>query len=84
MIATAQQQLWIHDDGRISCRDHVGHYAACALERSPDARLIQTPLGTWQKLTLADRAQLVELGCTPKCEVCDAQVRSRQQIRRVK
>lgn len=77
--------LWIHDDGRLACPEHVGRYARANLERRPGARLIQTPLGTWERLSLADVAQLVEMtGQEQACEICEARIRSRQRIRRVK
>jgi len=80
-----QQQLWIHDDGRVLCREHLGHYATAELDRRPSARQLETPLGTWQRLSFADRAWFAEHHGAPICcETCNARVRSRLQLRRIK
>jgi len=85
MTTTTQQPLWIHDDGRISCEKHAGNYFTSILARAPARAEIATPLGTWERLTLADRAQLAEMtGRAPVCETCQAQIRSRQHIQLVK
>jgi hypothetical protein len=85
MTTTTQQPLWIHDDGRLACQEHAGHYAQAVLGRRPTAKLVETPLGTWERLTLADRAQLAEMtGRAAVCEICEAKIRNRQHIQLVK
>lgn len=82
---TTTTTLWIHDDGRLACPEHIGHYAQAVLGCRPTAQLVETPLGTWERLTKADRAQLAEMtGRTPMCETCEAKIRSRQHIQLVK
>jgi hypothetical protein len=79
------QQLWIHDDGRISCEEHAGGYFTSIVARFPTLDEISTPLGTWERLSRADIAQLAEMiGRAPVCETCEAQIRSRQHIKLVK
>ena len=87
MVNKVQQDisLWIHDNGQVCCPEHFGRYAASELDRAPHAQLLHTPLGTWERLTRADLAQLVEMtGKEQICEICEAQIRSRQHIKLVK
>ena len=80
-----KQSLWIHDNGQVSCCEHFGSYARAELGRTPQARLLQTPLGTWERLSQADLAQLAEMiGRASMCETCEADVRSRHHIQLVK
>ena len=77
--------LLIHDDGRLACYEHAGSCAQAVLDRKPNAKIVQTPLGTWERLSQADLAQLAEMiGRAPMCETCEADVRSRQRIKMVK
>ncbi|MBE0566071.1 MAG: hypothetical protein IH621_08950 [Krumholzibacteria bacterium] len=68
--------LFIHDGGEIACPAHAGAYAAAELRRSPGSRLIQTPLGTWEKLSAADLEDLAAMGVTAACETCAARSRA--------
>jgi hypothetical protein len=44
------QALFIDDGGQTLCPAHLGGYAASALRRRPNARVLQTPLGTWLRV----------------------------------
>ena len=68
--------LYIHDGGQIACPAHFGAYAAAALERHPGSLLLQTPLGTWERLGEADLDQLAAMGMTAACETCAARARN--------
>lgn len=85
--STVQKQLWIHDNGQVCCPEHMGHYATCELARTPRARALHTPLGTWERLAQADVAQLAEMiGHEVRCEICESIERRqrRPQLRRIK
>lgn len=75
-------RLFIHDGGEIACSDHFGAYATAQLQRTPNARLLQTPLGTWERLSDADVDQLAEMGVTAHCETCAARARNRGRSQR--
>ncbi|MBE0567938.1 MAG: hypothetical protein IH621_18435 [Krumholzibacteria bacterium] len=76
MATMINPTLFIHDGGAIACPVHFGAYAAAELRRSPGSRLLQTPLGTWERLSAADLDQLAAMGATPKCETCAARERA--------
>jgi hypothetical protein len=48
------EPLFIDDGGRTLCPAHLGVYAASELRRRPNARMLQTPLGTWVRVDRAD------------------------------
>lgn len=64
---TAPAALYVHDDGRVACTAPrcIGAAATAVLERRPDAPLVQTSLGTWERFAGAD---LAEFGL--ECETC--------------
>lgn len=76
MATKTRDRLFVHDDGTIACPEHFGAYAAAALRSHPSSRLLQTPLGTWERLDAADIEHLAHLGCIAVCETCCAQTRA--------
>ena len=68
--------LYIHDGGQIACPAHFGAYAAAALERHPGSRHLQTPLGTWERLSANDLEDLAAMGVVTACETCAARARN--------
>ena len=76
MPTTTSPTLYIHDDGQIACAAHFGAYAAAELRRSPGSHLLQTPLGTWERLSADDLDRLAAMGATPACETCAARSRA--------
>lgn len=75
MATTTSPTLYIHDRGEIACPAHAGAYAAAELRRHPSARLLQTPLGTWERLSADDLEDLAAMGVSAACETCAAQAR---------
>jgi hypothetical protein len=59
------QPLYINDNGRVACSRHGGSYLTSALTARPGARLLPTPLGTWERF---DAPDVVEYGLT--CATC--------------
>jgi len=47
-------ELWTDLGGMMSCRQHMGGYATSALEQTPKARKIETPITVWHKMTAAE------------------------------
>ncbi len=76
MATMIKPTLFIHDGGQIACPAHFGAYAAAELRRSPGSRLLQTPLGTWERLSADDLDDLAAMGVTAACETCAARARS--------
>ena len=76
MATTTSQALYIHDNGALACPAHFGAYAAAELRRSPGSRLLQTPLGAWERLSADDLEDLVAMGVTAVCETCAARERA--------
>lgn len=76
MPTTTSPTLYIHHGGAIACPAHFGAYAAAELRRSPSARLLQTPLGTWEQLSADDLEDLAAMGVTAVCETCAARARA--------
>jgi len=68
--------MFIHDNGEIACPEHFGSYAAAELDHKPRARLLHTPLGTWERLSAADIDRLAEMGVAAACETCAARCRN--------
>lgn len=70
--------LWINDNGRICCEDHLGHYAETTLAARPTAKVLRTPLGTWLKVSepmrLEMAAEFAADGLTFGCETCEYEV----------
>jgi len=63
--------LWSNDNGEISCAEHGGSYLRSAITARPKARAHRTPLGTWERLTRADLAELARMVGRPVgCETC--------------
>ena len=63
--------LWSNDNGQISCAEHGGSYLRCAITARPKARTHRTPLGTWERLTPGDLAELERMiGRPVGCETC--------------
>ena len=46
-MQTTTQALWINGNGRVVCTDHGGHYLRTAVEATPGAPMIDTPLDNW-------------------------------------
>jgi hypothetical protein len=82
MPITTSPTLYIHDGGQISCPAHFGAYAAAELRRSPGSRLLQTPLGTWERLAADDLEDLAAMGVTAACETCAARERAARRSHR--
>lgn len=77
MATMTSPTLFIHDGGAIACPVHFGAYAAAELRRSPGSRLLQTPLGTWERLSADDLEDLMAMGVTAVCETCEVRARRR-------
>lgn len=70
--------LWSNDNGEISCAEHGGSYLRSAISARPAARAHRTPLGTWERLTRADLAELERMMGRPVgCETCACRSRNR-------
>ena len=73
--------LWASTAGEVSCPQHMGAYAKAALEQTPKARKIETPLTVWHKMTAHERrVQRVYFedddevfDWLPACETCNQQ-----------
>ena len=76
MTTMTSPTLYIHDNGAIACPAHFGAYAAAELRRSPGSRLLQTPLGTWERLSADDLEDLAAISVTAVCETCAARSRA--------
>ncbi len=63
--------LWIHDGGRIACVPHMGAEGESAARARPNARLLRTPLGSWDRVDDDVRAEwLRQMGTPIACESC--------------
>lgn len=62
--------VYIDYNGRIACGEHGGAYLKAALEQSPNARTIDTPLGDWVRLTKKEASQP-----GMQCDTCDMRER---------
>lgn len=70
--------LWSNDNGEISCAQHGGSYLRSAIAARPRARAHRTPLGTWERLTAGEVAELARMVGRPVgCETCAARSRIR-------
>lgn len=58
--------IYIDYNGRTACAEHGGAYLKAALQATPNARTIDTPLGDWVRLSAKEAA-------SPgmDCETCD-------------
>lgn len=67
MTTATATALYIHDGGRVACPSPrcLGSAASSYLAAHPNAQLIPTSLGTWERFGAADVA---EHGLT--CETC--------------
>lgn len=67
------RHLFAHQNGRVCCAVHLGHYGVSALAVQPDVAWIDTPLGTWVRMSFLDvqewEAFAEELG-RDACEGC--------------
>lgn len=69
--------LWSNDNGEISCAEHGGSYLRSAIAARPRAGAHRTPLGTWERLTAGDIAELERMiGRPVGCETCAARSRT--------
>lgn len=74
----AEVVLWSNDNGEISCAEHGGSYLRSAIAARPRSRAHRTPLGTWERLTREDLAELERMVGRPiGCETCAARSRVR-------
>lgn len=48
------RHLFVHQNGRVCCADHLGNYGTSALAAQPDVAWIDTPLGTWTRMSFLD------------------------------
>jgi len=44
---TKKQQLWVSDNGSVTCAKHAGTYLQLAIQHRPNAITHKTPLDTW-------------------------------------
>lgn len=62
--------LWITGNGRITCTDHSGNYLAASVKASPRARIHDTPLDHFEKVTREMREELAATEFPAECESC--------------
>lgn len=73
----AAATLWSNDNGEISCAEHGGSYLRSGISARPNARAHRTPLGTWERVTRADLAELERMVGRPVgCETCATRSRT--------
>jgi hypothetical protein len=74
MTTTQTITHWTNDNGMVACQNHLGTYGTSELAAKPKARKLQTPIGTWVKMTETDFADWMELmtefGHSQACEIC--------------
>ena len=59
----ATTQLWVSDNGDVTCANHAGVYLSAAIQAKPKAKSHLTPLGSWHSYASID------LGGLP-CSTC--------------
>lgn len=53
-MTTTTRTYWESQNGEVSCERHAGAYVAAAIEATPNAQRIETPLGVYYKMSAAD------------------------------
>jgi hypothetical protein len=63
--------LYVNDNGRITCIDHMGSYGKSAYEAAPERDLYRTPLDCWERIDADYIAEWTTVvGEAPRCEDC--------------
>lgn len=69
---TVERTLWMNEQtGLVACSQHFGNYATFELDRDPGRDELETPLGTWLRVTSGDAFAFRDAtGSDMKCETC--------------
>ena len=61
-MKTITEYLYLSDSGRCTCNAHAGEYLRHALNEKPNARILTTMMGTWERIE-ADHVRECGIDC---------------------
>lgn len=64
-MKTITEYLYLSDSGRCTCADHAGEYLRHALNEKPNARILTTIMGTWERME-----KIIVHGYGIECDGC--------------
>lgn len=71
MATTTATRFWVNDNGAICCEEHAGMYLTYAIKDRPNAKVHETPLGTYELMTDEEIHEFLQYTeGKPVCETC--------------